>query len=371
VLHVIASTRRRGAEVFAADLIRTLQGLGADQRVAVIRDRGDEGVNFVAPVDVLTSGHRVFRQRVASLRSAASLRRITLRWRPDVVQAHGGEAFTASALARLTRPLVYRRIGCAPSSLTGGWRRFTTERVTDRAAMVVAVADAVRRETLELFGIEPDRIVTIPNAVDVDRLAVASDRATTRDGLGMDRDALVVLSLGALAWEKDPLAHLRVAARVLAEVPNAIHVFAGDGPLRRRVECEASALGVADRVRFLGVRRDVPDLLRAADAVLFASRPDGMEGMPAVLIEAGILGVPVAAYDVAGVSEVVADGETGFLVRWGDERGLGGTLVRLLHDPALRASMGQAARRRCLACFDIRAIAPRYAEVYERVTRRT
>ena len=229
------------------------------------------------------------------------LRRLVRRLRPHVIQAHGGEAMKVSVLARVDVPIVYRRIGGAPPALRSGWRRYGYQRLVRRTARVVAVAAAVRRESMVLLRIPPERIVTIPNAVDAHRLHVYADPSVTRKELGIDGGAPVFLSMGALSWEKDPPALLRVAAEALRRLPDAVYVVLGDGPMRSRMEAEVSSLGLHDRMRMLGVRTDVPDLLSMADALLFASRPDGMEGMPASLIEAGMLGTPSVAYDVAGV----------------------------------------------------------------------
>ena len=123
----------------------------------------------------------------------------------------------------------------------------------------------------------------------------------------------MVLSVGALTWEKDPFNHLDVGSRVLAAVPDAIHIFVGDGPMGEAMRRRVAQNGSQARTMFLGSRADMGDVLAAADVVLFASRSDGMEGMPAVVIEGGMGGLPVAAFAVAGVSEVVVDGQTGLL----------------------------------------------------------
>jgi glycosyltransferase involved in cell wall biosynthesis len=117
--------------------------------------------------------------------------------------------------------------------------------------------------------------------------------------------------------------------------------------------------------RLLGSRDDIADLLAASDVLLFASRPDGMEGVPAVVIEAGMLELPVVGYDVAGVHEVVVDGATGILMPSGDADGVVDGIAAVFADDALRHRLGFAAKGRCLKLFEIGAAADRYIDLYE------
>jgi glycosyltransferase involved in cell wall biosynthesis len=104
--------------------------------------------------------------------------------------------------------------------------------------------------------------------------------------------------------------------------------------------------------------------------LLFASRADGMEGMPAALIEAGMAGLPAAGFAVAGAPEVIGDGLTGVLASSGDEEGLAGRVLELLEDDRCRRALGTAARDRCLERFEIGPISRRYLSVYDEVGRR-
>ena len=98
--------------------------------------------------------------------------------------------------------------------------------------------------------------------------------------------------------------------------------------------------------------------------MVFPSRPAG-EGMPGVLIEAGLSGLPVVATDVPGVSTIVANDETGYIVAEDDLPAMVAAVARLFEDPALRAHMGGAARRRCMDRFSLDAVAVRWLEVLE------
>ena len=361
VLHVTASDQRRGAEVFAADLAGRMDDV--EQLVLHLRAVAGSRVMFPCPARHLAAGEGPLGLVGAALRARteASV------FRPNLVQAHGGEALRLAVLAGLGRrtPVVYRRIGMAQPSMRGGWRRRWHRQMMRQAALVVCVSDLVRTETVDVFDLDPERTVTVPNAVDPQRLE-PGDRARpeARAALGVGEDGRVVLSVGALSWEKDPLGMLDVTSELLRADGRNRHVFVGDGPLRSRLEERATALGVAGQVVLTGARNDVGAVLAASDVVLFASRT---EGMPATLIEAGLAARPAVAMAVGGVSEVVVDGQTGVVVARGDRAGLRAAVAALLDDPARRRALGEAAAARCWARFTIDVVAPEYRRLWELV----
>jgi glycosyltransferase involved in cell wall biosynthesis len=368
ILHVVASGQRRGAEMFAADLIRALRDDGVEQRAAILRPDG-MAVDYGVPVLPLGPARRIVPGLRVDSRGVGLLRSVLRSWDPDVVQAHGGDTLKhllAATGGRGPAGLVYRSIGLAPAEARRGPRRAVWSAICRRAERVVAVAEVVRREAVETFRVEPTRVVTIPNAVDPMRLQPSRGRDEVRAELELAPSAEVVLSLGALTWEKDPLAQVQVGARVLARRPKAVLLLVGDGPLRAQVERRVARLGLSGRIRTLGNRPDVPALLAASDMLLLAS---ATEGMPACVIEAGLLEVPVAGYAVGGVPEVVAHGVTGLLAPLGDEEALAGATIDLLSDPNGRTEMGRAARERCATRHDIRDVAPAYVRLYKEVAR--
>ena len=373
VLHVLATLQRRGAETFATDLMRALWDLDVDQSAIVLRP-SEWGVDTGAtPVLRLTSG----RVRIPGLNADGSVvgrfARAIDALNPDVIQAHGGEALKYSVLASSLRvhhsmaPIVYRRIGTSPTWLYRGPRRWGYRTLMRRASKVITVADAVRSEVIGRFGLSADKVVTIPNAVDPGRLRPSRGRVAMREALELPATAPIILSIGALTWEKDPLTHIEVSRRVFAAVPDAMHLFLGDGQEKASIERRIKDLGLGERVRLLGSRSDVADVLAAVDVALFASRLDGMEGMPATLIEAGMAGVPVAAFSVAGVQEVLVDQQTGLLASSGDVDVLAQHIVRLMREPQLRSRLAAAAAMRCRERFSIHTVAPSYKALYKEV----
>jgi glycosyltransferase involved in cell wall biosynthesis len=139
-------------------------------------------------------------------------------------------------------------------------------------------------------------------------------------------------------------------------------LLVGDGPLRQVLEEPARVAGV----ELLGERTDVAELMRDADLMIFPSLPEG-EGMPGVLIEAGLSGLCVVATDVPGASAVIEDGVTGSIVGITDIAGLLGQARKLLSDGARRRAMGQAARDRCNSLFSMETSASAWSTLLERV----
>ena len=140
----------------------------------------------------------------------------------------------------------------------------------------------------------------------------------------------------------------------------------GDGPLQLAVEAQARRLGIAERVRFLGLRRDVAERLAQSQLFVLATR---WEGFPYTILEAMRAGLPVVASDVGGVREAVVHGETGLLVPRGDEQALRQRLSEMLASVDLRQRLGAAGRRRFEATFTFARMIDKTAAVYSRGSR--
>lgn len=238
----------------------------------------------------------------------------------------------------------------------------------------VAVGERAAREVEEIVGLPRGSVGAAPNGVppEIDETA-APDLARVRDesdpklparhsgGWSSGGSGAIVGSLGRLTEQKGY--HLLVHA--LRGLPDARLVLVGDGPERASLERLADELGVAGRLTITGWVEDARSHLCGFD--IFAL-PSAWEGMPLGIIEAMHAGLPVIASDVGSVSEVVADGETGYLVSSGDLEGIRERLLRLSVDPPARARMGERGRRVARERFTDTAMAARYEAIYRRLT---
>jgi len=154
---------------------------------------------------------------------------------------------------------------------------------------------------------------------------------------------------------------------VARRLPDVDLILAGDGDLRPSLEQQARELGVAARVHFLGVRRDVPNLLRAADVFALTSVS---EGASITVLEAMASGVPSVVTNVGGNPELVRHELEGLLVPRGDHQAAADALCRLLTDAAFASRLGSNARRRALDTFQLDRTIARYYERYLAAHRR-
>ena len=340
-LHLISSTDRRGAQVFASQLAHELGGMPEHPVVAIEPGTGAH------PLHCAVLGERRW-DPAGFVRLVAGARRCR------VLLAHGSSALLhgAAAAAGAGRPFVYRNIG-DPAA----WGRVRAADVRigaplRRAAAVAALYPGARTHLVEAYSLDPERVVTIPNGVPMVPAADDDERADARHALGLVGSLGWVAFVGALSEEKGVLA----AVRAVAADPDLGLVVAGDGPERAAAEqlAEAEAPG---RVRFLGVTDRPRTVLAAADVVVLPSRT---EGIPAVAIEAGLCGRPVVATAVGGLPEVVVDTATGRLVAEPAPEVLTPALREAIdHGPA----WGAAGRARCLERFTIEQVARQWDEV--------
>jgi len=201
-----------------------------------------------------------------------------------------------------------------------------------------AIADGlVRRE-----GLPARKMRVVLNGIDLRTLPpFSTDRAAARAALGFAPARRLVAQVGRLAPQKDWPTFLGAAAEVATAVPDVDFLVVGQGEQRADLEALAGRLGLGDRVRFLGLRHDVPALLGAVDVMALTSL---YEGLPNVVIEAMAAGAVAVATDVGGTGELVRHEHTGLLLRPRDVDGTAAAIRRVLDDAALAGRLARAAR---------------------------
>ncbi|HSB79097.1 MAG TPA: glycosyltransferase, partial [Candidatus Methylomirabilis sp.] len=217
------------------------------------------------------------------------------------------------------------------------------QRAMCRAAGCILVNSMAVRRWLIAGGYPPEKIVVIRNGVDLSRFQAATPHGRLRQELGLpDRGPLVAV-LSRLTPSKGIDYFLEAAAILAPRFPAARFLIVGEGEHRQALEGRAASLGIGPRVRFSGVRLDVPEIL---SEVAVSVLPSLSEGFPNILLESMAEGVPVVATAVGGNAEAVEDGVTGLLVPARDSRALARAIGLLLENPALAARFVEAGRQR-------------------------
>jgi glycosyltransferase involved in cell wall biosynthesis len=347
-LHVIPTARARGAQREARALADELDAPGVrSHRLLTIFDGPAEvETDLSLRIDGGDTPAQGYDPHVVP-----KLRSLVKRLDPALIVAHGGDPlkYLVPALLGTRRPLVYYAIGTFAGPRDGPhlwpWRLLLR-----RVAAVTAEGYEVRDECTDLLHVPAARVTMTPNGRDPD---------VFRPRLPDDVPAVPMITfVGALYDGKRPDRFIEVISALRDEGVACRAQVAGDGPSRAALEEPARRADVA----LLGSRSDVAGLLTDSDVFVFPSRPVG-EGMPGVLIEAGLSGLPVVATDVPGVRTVVEDGVTGIVVDVEDLDAMVRAVSRLVGDARLRRTMGEAARRRCLDQFSLRAVADRWLGV--------
>lgn len=280
----------------------------------------------------------------------------------DIVHVHSPVLASAARVVARTLPGTRR-----PHVVTTEHNEWTSHRLPTRVANALtgpldehtwAVSDEVRETVWKPFR---PRFEVLVHGIDPESLSAhASDREGLRRSLGIGEHEVVSLTVANLRRNKDYPTLLEAARLATEREPRLRFLSVGQGPLQTELEALHAASGLGDRFTFLGFRRDIPNLMAAADIFTLSS---AHEGLPVAVMEAFAMGLPVVATAVGGVPRQVRDGVEGRVVPPGDPTRLAEALVEVARDDRIRSAMAEAARRRS-SDYDIRRAVREQERVY-------
>lgn len=259
----------------------------------------------------------------------------------EIVHIHSQEAgMTARVAARIAgaKAVLYTPQCTDIRRKNWYWLYRRIERLLSHATdKIISVNEADRLRMIQ-WGIRPEKIITIKNGIDLDSLPEPFDAKGLRRKLDLEENNPVVMQVGRLNEQKNPLSFIRGAGLVIQEQPDARFVLIGDGPLKQEVIDSIGTLGLEDKVRLLGWQDNAQALIAAADIITLTSR---WEGLPYVLLEGMAWSRPIVATEVNGCPEMIRDGITGYLVTNNDEAAWAKAVLKLIRNPEESAKMGQ------------------------------
>jgi glycosyltransferase involved in cell wall biosynthesis len=344
ICEVITTLGVGGAEMHLLALTRGLLARGHRPEVVYLKGEGELALTFEA------SGIAVRKIEMDSSRESpraiAALARHLRRSRPDVVHTHLLKADAVGALAALLagrRALLASKHNDERALLHPVYSRVhgLLSRLDRR---VIVLSDHVGRFVAEHGRVPPSKIRRVYYGVDPAPFEAASAEGL-REELGLSAEDFVVVCVARFAPQKAHAVLLDAFAHALGEEPGLRLLLVGDDPFgdhRQRAEAHAASLGLGERVRFLGIRRDVPRILAASDLFIMSSL---WEGLGLVFLEAMAAGKPIVATSVSAVPEVVPDGVAGILVPPNDAITMARAILAIARHPDRARSFGEAGRR--------------------------
>jgi glycosyltransferase involved in cell wall biosynthesis len=363
VVQVLPSMRRAGAESVVAMLSRGLAEAGHESHLVVISNRFEyerelKRSNVKIHVLGLLDGRLRFFQRLKRYQIEQKLYHVFKSIEPDILHTHLSHSllWAAPAIKTLGLTCFYTSHGIDPTLRGDGyrnrWRRTEfIEAVMSTRCRLLAVSNSCAKQLERNLGPDIGTVGTQPNPVDLERFHPGTTPPSSLSP--------VVFMIGTLYEVKRVRIGIRAVA-ALKSLPGLHLRVVGDGPERRSMGEMVEALDCASRVEFLGLREDVPELLRSANILWLLSE---REGMPMVALEAMASGVPVIATDVSGTNELIQDGINGLLVPLDNPNAVADATLRLLRDPTLVCYIAEGGLRTARR-FNLQAVVKQHLRRY-------
>jgi len=376
---VVHAMQVAGAEVLVRETIHRL-GSRIEPTIFCLDAIGRIGEQMLAEGVPVVCLHRKPNGRDfgVSKRMAAAIRELRI----QVVHAHQYSPFFYAALAKplcgFSFKLILTEHGRHYPDIVSPMRRAVNRLVLDRLADAVNACSHFSGNALcRKDGFRGNRLEIIDNGIDLNRYGraggvnplsfalqgVNTPRSPFKIALGFDPDRQTIACIARFHPIKDHPMLIRAFAIVAAHLPNVDLLLAGEGPDRGRLEELVQSLAITERVKFLSVRKDVPELLKATDLFALTSIS---EAASLTLMEAMASGCPVVVTDVGGNPELVRQGIDGALVPRGDIEACAKAMIAILSDSATAERMGNAGRERAMERFDLQRTVDRYYQLYQR-----
>lgn len=352
ILHVITSLRIGGAEKLMVDLLPRIKAEGHEVELLLF-----DGTGTPFRRDIENAGIKVFDLgKGGSVYSPLRLLKLMPYLKKyDIVHTHNTAPQLFAAIGSMLCQVVLCTTEHNTSNRRRGWRWYAAidRWMYSRYCRVICISQKAEDNLRKFIGKSNALISTINNGIDLSKYTGASASAELESIAPGSRKIIMV---AGFRWEKDQ----DTLIRTLTKLPEQFHLFlVGDGVRRAQLEALTKELSLEDRVHFLGLRTDVPNLLHVADYVVMSSH---FEGLSLSSVEGMSVDKPFLASDVDGLREVVEG--AGILFPKGDCEALAGELLKLDSDPNYSRHVAERCKRRA-ADFDIGKMLDGYIDIYK------
>jgi glycosyltransferase involved in cell wall biosynthesis len=350
VLQLIHTTQLRGAEVFASQLSEHLHQQGVEVSILSLYD----GPNAALPT----------RLNIGCLSAKSSfdfttmkkLSKIIKENKVDIVQANAGDTLQFAALSKMffnwKSKLIFRNASTMSRYVHSLQKKLFYRFLFRAVDHIVSVSKSSAEDLCRLFPGTAKKISVVP-------IGIESPGNILKQ---RNNEAPVILHVGGFSFEKNHTGLINIFSEVLRQFPTAKLWLVGDGALKNKVEAFAKEKNIFHNIDFLGSRTDVHELMQRSNLFVL---PSIIEGLPAVILEAMAVSLPVVAYNVGGIHEVISD-ETGYLIPAGDEHAFVNAILSNLNNTENTA---RAKKAKLLVDneFMNTQISRRFIDIYETV----
>lgn len=356
ILQVVQRPQLRGAEIFACQLSNHLLGLGHNVRMISLFP-GESTLPFKG---ILVHFNRPLKKRLFDFLGWKQLSRYVEEFQPDVVQVNAGDTLKFAVFSKLIygwkTPIVFRNANKVSDFIDSRSKLVFNKFLMSRIRKVVSVSEICRLDFVKTYSFKPTNTITIPIGVEL----LPIKRELPADLTDHFKSGKVLVSVASFVREKNHVGLLKIFKRLLLAGHDVKLLLVGDGKLKGEIENMASAMGMIDRVLFLGYRSDVMSILPNAQALVL---PSHIEGLPGVIIEAMYCRTPVVAYAVGGISEVIEPNKTGWLIAPNNEDAFVQAVEEVLISDVTQII--ENAHDLVLRDFDNKVLARKFESVYK------
>jgi L-malate glycosyltransferase len=359
ILQLIQKPQLRGAEIFASQLSNHLVAAGHEVKMICLLD-GNATLPFSGEVMSLK---RPLSKRFIDWAGWKMLANEITAFKPDVVQANAGDTLKFAVFSKVffswKAPIIFRNANKVSEFVTTRAKRMFNKFLVSRVSHVISVSELCRQDFVKTYSFAEGKTTTVPIGIETQSI----NSTVPADLVSVFASSNVFVHVASFVPEKNHQGLLRIV-RKLVDAGEHIHVLLiGDGRLRSFIENQINELKLREHVTVAGYRNDVLAIISNAKAFVL---PSNIEGLPGVLLEAMYCQTPVVAYDVGGVSEIIRSGETGWLVKSGDEAEFVAAIQQAIHTDT--SDICSNAKTQVVNEFDNKVIANRFLEVYKKVT---
>lgn len=330
IFQIIQKPQKRGAEIFASQLSEKLQSLG--HKVVLISLF--EGITDLPFSGEIIHLNRPIEKRWYDYHAWKKIAQLVKQRKPDLIQCNAGDTLKFAIISKIIFgwkvPVITRNASTVSNYVNSKLSKFINQQLYKRVTAVFSVSNFSAKDINSLFPITKNKTIVLPIGIEKLQIQEVDWKINIQNTVN-------IIHVGGFTFEKNHEGLLRIWKLFLKTKPNAIlHLF-GDGPLKETIEKKVQFEGLSNSIIFYGWVTNPLDYIAKADVLLL---PSIIEGLPGVLLEAMYCKTPVVVYNVGGISEIIINNESGFLIEKNDEANFALAITKALetNDTIIKAA---------------------------------